>query len=399
VIARRILLGAGNTYVVAYALDAALSTVETLVRLGLGFTQLGPLRNFVAEAVIVASILGLPLLALTPRLPLSVFLPLIVSTLWFLIGAPPVGSAIGGEAYAFAVCAIQLGFAAFAFARIRSSNGGDGWLLRARSFEGPLFSARYTLTYAAALFLLAIPLSLLSLVSVAASEVESRTSGFVTFDSGGVSLDDRVYVRNEREIRLVGMMHLGDPGVYRDIFTSFVSESTLVLAEGVSDEHGVLEGPISYEGVARALGLEQQQYITEYLSQDSKSAPQPWPEVRRADLDTSDFAPETIVALKRVGRVWASDTPLRELVELVRRADTEPELWTSLMEDILVRRNEHLIGEIDSSLGEYERIVIPWGALHLPAIENAISERGFERVSSVRHRLITWATLFAALTQ
>jgi hypothetical protein len=194
-------------------------------------------------------------------------------------------------------------------------------------------------------------------------------------------------------------MHLGEPDAYREIFAGFSSESTVVLAEGVTDEQGVMDGPISYEAVARTLGLEQQQYVTEYLSDDPDGAPPRWPEVRHADLDASDFAPETIEALERIGRVWAADSPFAAFVTLVRHADAEPEIWESLIEDLLHRRNEHLVATIDASLGEYERIVVPWGALHLPVIEYAVAERGFERISSDRHRLISWATLFAALAR
>ena len=109
--------------------------------------------------------------------------------------------------------------------------------------------------------------------------------------------------------------------------------------------------------------------------------------------------PRVDEGLARIGRVWASETPTQEFLELVRHADEEPEIWNSLMEDILVRRNEHLIAAIDSNLAAYQRIVIPWGALHLPTIEAAIGERGFEQVSSAQHRLFSWATLFAALAQ
>jgi hypothetical protein len=85
------------------------------------------------------------------------------------------------------------------------------------------------------------------------------------------------------------------------------------------------------------------------------------------------------------------------LVTLVREAQDEPEMWQTLTEDILDRRNENLVAAIDSNLGEYALIVVPWGALHLPAIEDAIFARGFEPVSSVQHRLVTWVTLLAFL--
>jgi len=388
---------AANAFVIAYALDAALSSLEEAVRLATGSAHLGPLRNLVAEIVVVAAVLGLPLLALTPKLPPSVFLPLMLSTLWFLIGAPPVASLISGESYGLVFCSVQLGFAAAALMRIRSLNGGVGWLFREKLFDGPLFSPRYALVFATSLVVFSVPVGLLSLAYVATSEIETQTAGFVIFDADGVALSDRRYVLGKQEIRLVGMMHLGEPDAYRDIFTSFSSESTVLLAEGVSDVDGLMNDPLSYEGVARTLGLEQQQYVTEYLSGNPDETPPRWPEVRHADLDVSDFSPETVEALERIGRVWASDSPIPAFVKLILRAGEEPELWSSLAEDVLNLRNEHLVAAIDSSLGEYERIVVPWGALHLPAIEDAVRERGFEQISSEHHRLISWTTLAAAL--
>jgi hypothetical protein len=394
---RRFLLAFANFFVVAYALDAGVSVAESLIREATGLTWLGPPRNFIAGIVVVAACLGLPLLALTPKLPISVFLPLILSALWFLVGAPPVASFADADSYGLTVCAIQLAFAVAAMLRIRSQNGGDGWLFRAERFAGPLYSARYTLVYTAALVVLAVPLALLSLASATVSAIEFQTAGFVTFDSHGVSLDDRRFSRDGREIRLVGMMHFGEPDAYREIFESFATESTLILAEGISDDHGIMDEPISYDAVARTLGLEQQQYVTTYLSDGSDAEPSRWPEVRRADLDASDFAPETIEGLERIGRVWADDSPLLALLTLVRNADEEPAIWESLVEDILNRRNETLVAAIDATIDDYDRIVVPWGALHLPAIEEAVRDRGFERVSSVQHRLISWATLFAFL--
>jgi hypothetical protein len=61
--------------------------------------------------------------------------------------------------------------------------------------------------------------------------------------------------------------------------------------------------------------------------------------------------------------------------------------------DILHLRNEHLLSEIEAALEEYERLVVPWGALHLPFIERAILERGFHPTASTRHRLISWGSV------
>jgi hypothetical protein len=77
--------------------------------------------------------------------------------------------------------------------------------------------------------------------------------------------------------------------------------------------------------------------------------------------------------------------------------DTDPEVLAAFQRDILDRRNEHLFTEIESALDDYERVVVPWGALHLPAVERTVIDWGFEERSRELHELISWGTIFAAL--
>ena len=56
-----------------------------------------------------------------------------------------------------------------------------------------------------------------------------------------------------------------------------------------------------------------------------------------------------------------------------------------------------LIGEIDAALDDYRRIVVPWGALHLPEVQEAVRARGFELRSTDQKLLLRYATVFWAL--
>ena len=42
-------------------------------------------------------------------------------------------------------------------------------------------------------------------------------------------------------------------------------------------------------------------------------------------------------------------------------------------------------------------MVVPWGALHLPAIEQAVLSWGFAETSRELHPLFAWSTIAAAL--
>lgn len=64
-----------------------------------------------------------------------------------------------------------------------------------------------------------------------------------------------------------------------------------------------------------------------------------------------------------------------------------------LLQDILVLRNQHLLEALDMALPEYQRVVIPWGAYHLPDIEEGLEQRGFTQTGERRHTLIPFGQL------
>jgi hypothetical protein len=69
------------------------------------------------------------------------------------------------------------------------------------------------------------------------------------------------------------------------------------------------------------------------------------------------------------------------------------------MDDILDKRNAVVIDSMMRSLEYYDTIVIPWGAMHMPAIEAAVLELGFEPGAererlSVDFRAIPYAELW-----
>ncbi|MGA7395292.1 MAG: hypothetical protein WBW78_21790 [Terrimicrobiaceae bacterium] len=62
-----------------------------------------------------------------------------------------------------------------------------------------------------------------------------------------------------------------------------------------------------------------------------------------------------------------------------------------VMNDILFARNQRLAAEIESSLRDYRRVIVPWGAMHLPEIESWLEARNFvEREESERRALGFW---------
>ncbi len=390
-----------NFVVTGYALDALISLAEELLRALTGSDALMLPRNIMATLVMYALMLSLPALVLTPRLPLSVYAPLVVTGLWLNLGAAPLPLWIPpGAALGISVALIQVGVSVAVFWRIRALTGGHA-LFPADSLDGPEVSLRHSAAVLAGITFLLIPATAAYGVVAVATWMQLGTGGFVRFDLQGVSLDDRRYARDDREIRLVGMMHVGEEDAYRRLVSSFVTESTVVLAEGVSDDEGLVDVPLSYQRTARALGLEEQNDIQEYLTEEAGEAggPPAWPVVRNADVDMSDFAPETRTWLAWVAGVLEAEGPLGALRKIQARLVESSDEFATVQADIFDLRNEVLLGEIETALDEYRRVIVPWGALHLPAIETAIVEQGFDPTGTTSRRLISWLTIASALAR
>ncbi len=83
-----------NCFLIAFAADAGISLLHDLLR-GVGVPPgLAELRTLVAVSVLVASPIYFVWLALSPRLPKSVFLPPVLFCGWWVFGGFPVSLCI-----------------------------------------------------------------------------------------------------------------------------------------------------------------------------------------------------------------------------------------------------------------------------------------------------------------
>ncbi len=390
-----------NALVVLSLLDAGGSLLEEILRAATGATWAIAPRMVLAEVVLLGTVLSIPAMVITPRLPLAVFGPLALVTLWLSFGAAPLPLWIESPTvFALTGCAIQLAAAGLALALIHHRNRGRSWLFDEDSPPAPAFAWTRAAGLGALLVGVGLPACALYGVVAIATWTQAITRGFVSFDLRGVSLADRHYARDGQEVRLVGMMHIGEDAAYRALVESFEGESTVVLAEGVSDRESLLPGGLQYGHAANALGLSAQEDLRSYWSDDAdpEADPARRPVVRRADVDASSFSPETIEWIGWAADLWNADNLGAALVDLWEGTRArDPEDLARFEHEILDQRNAHLIGEIDEALGEYHRVIVPWGALHLPEIESAVLERGFEETDRTRHPLIAWSTIAAAL--
>ena len=388
-----------NAFIVAYGADAVLSLVSLASDLFIELPPLIALQRYVAVLVLLGAILCVPILAICARLPMGMLLTLCASVLWLAGGGAPLALAFDLEwELPAALGAIQLGLAAATLLRIRHLNRGENWLLTDSTRGGPQIALGHSLRSFAAMLFVMVPLLVGYVVVSFATWLEVGTESFVQVNLSGIQLADRRYAQGENEVRLVGMMHVGEDESYRALTASFVSENTIVLEEGVSDEGAVLEGALTYERLARNLGLQTQQPIGFYLFPDGVTgAAGEWPVLRNADVDARVFAPETVEYLALAAGIWDTDEPLLAFIDFYRHVLEHPELAEVFLRDILELRNRHLLAQIQIALPQYKNVIVPWGALHLPEIERKLLEQGFVFEDETRRQVVGWSTLLAAL--
>jgi hypothetical protein len=54
-----------------------------------------------------------------------------------------------------------------------------------------------------------------------------------------------------------------------------------------------------------------------------------------------------------------------------------PGFEKQLFDDLLTKRNEHLLGEINANLKTSDNLMVPWGVAHMPGLAREIQKAGF----------------------
>jgi hypothetical protein len=203
------------------------------------------------------------------------------------------------------------------------------------------------------------------------------SEGFVALHPGGLSVQVRKYVRNDgKSVHLYPMAHVADRNFYQTISQSFPTNS-LVLMEGVTDREHLLTNHITYTKMAATLGLSEQQ--KEFKPSDEQ--------MERADVDVKEFTPNTIGFLNVVMRIHSNGLNAPALMELMTFSPP-PGFEKELFDDLLRKRNRHLLDEMKKRFPETENVVVPWGAAHMPEIARELQKDGFRLEESRDYTVI-----------
>ena len=351
-------------------------------------------RDHVASVVLVVALFVYLALGIDRRLPKKLFLPLILFVFWCPLSVWLVPALAGSNAYGLLMAALQVALGGCLVDRLRREGEPPGLTLPATRFEGPFFTPRNTLVFAA-VNVVVLPIALVTLALYQANSYAAKaTAGFVRVEPRGLYMTERVYRRDGRTIRLASMIHVGEKQYYQEVARLPVSGRAIVLAEGVTDRKGILKNKFDYGQVAKYLGLTSQEkmlFSGRVVDEKTLDAPQPQEggkgegeagaiDILRADVDLGAFSPDTIFFLDAVGRhLKENPSVAKAAVSLNEWAEKHitPKMYEAIMDDILYRRNKALLGYLDKALKRYDTVVIPWGALHMKGVEAGVLERGF----------------------
>ncbi|MRR53320.1 MAG: hypothetical protein EG822_02260 [Deltaproteobacteria bacterium] len=377
-----------NCYIVLFLIDAGLSlTDELLTMFAAHLPALSMVRNFVAFQVIVLSLVVYFLLGLDRRLPKRVFLPLTLYAFWCSLALWPLLDLISRESQGLTAAFGQVFFGGVALITLRSSYGRN--LLPADLFQRPLFGWRNTLVFSAVNLLLFPLLLVYSLMASSSYYLDRQTAGFMRVSPVGIYTSERSYHHAGKVVRLVAMMHVARKGYYQELFASLPAKGTIILAEGVTDQDRLLKGRFDYGRLANLVGLSSQDKMhldgnllelddlerVDHLERDGTK-----PDIVHSDMDLNRFDPQTVEFLNVIARTLLGEKPLVQGFAAYNdwvKVHGTPEMISGVMDDILYKRNTVVIDALHRSLVHYDTVVVPWGGMHMPAIESALLERGF----------------------
>jgi hypothetical protein len=402
-----------NLFLILFLADGGFSLVDELIPLLTPLMHFAAVRNLLAGIVIVMAVPLYLCLGIDRRLPKRLFLPLIIFLFFCPLSTylfPPLAEM---RTFGLIAAAAQVALGMLPLCYFRKG-GARCLTMPPEMFAAPFFSLRNTLLFGAANLLVVPAVLLLFTLSAANSSMAWYTSGFMRLVPSGLRMSEKVYRRDNRTIRLAAMIHVGNKEYYKDLESSVSTGRTIVLAEGVSDDGNLINSRIDYGKVAGLLGLTSQEKMLfrgKVIDEEQLEAPvlnsrdagdnkRPGTaDILRADVDVSAFRPPTILFLNAVGKnLQESPSFAKGFLALNSwsKKNITPEMYDTIMDDILHRRNREVLRYLDKALVRYDTVVIPWGALHMKEIEADVLKRGFKLQSERERVSIDFQKMFSS---
>lgn len=395
-----------NIFLMLFLIDGVVSFIDELFLIWFDTHLLSALRNIFAWMVILVSIPFYISLGIDKRLPKLLFLPQLFFVFWALFQLWPVPVTFENSDYSLiaAIGQVLLGAIPLLYLRFSSNNH---FLTTREMFSGPFFGLKNTLIFLVANVVI-MPLAIIFMVlSVASNYLYEETAGFSLIKLDGIYMKEKIYRLEDKEIRLPGMIHIGNMDYFNDLVNSISVQRTIILAEGVTDTDKLLSSNFSYKRIANRLGLTSQENLqfnavlidSKEISSNTTISDNAC-HILRADVDVNSFNPKTIGFLNMIGENILNsesiDEGLRKYLSWFEK-NHSPDFEQIIMNDILFSRNKEVINHMNAAIEHYDIIIIPWGAIHMPEIEQAVYNRGFSLKETHQRISIDFKTVFSAI--
>jgi hypothetical protein len=110
-------------------------------------------------------------------------------------------------------------------------------------------------------------------------------------------------------------------------------------------------------------------------------------EMVMADIDIKEFTPETIGFLNLVMLLHAKGLTAEAVLKMLRFSPP-PHFEVRLWDDLLRKRNRHLLDELQARLPASGQIIVPWGVAHMPGIAEGVRASGFRLEATREYTVI-----------
>ena len=357
--------------------DAVVSLLDDSITLLFGTHLLTGLRGMVCLLAMLMALVIYGLMGLTPMIPKRLFLPVTLFNPVAALAVVPLFIYFYSRIQQVA-WVISLGQLLFGLNILYLVQGGYKlrWpLVPAKQLETRRFNWLNLCVFLLVNLFVLLPAVIAYLVLCAALAVNHFSEGFLAVRPGGLTVQVRKYTRSDgKTVQLFPMSHIGEFDFYRKVAQSFPTNS-IILMEGVTDDRNLLTNKITYKRMATSLGLAEQHEAF----QPTRG------EMVRADLDVEQFTANTIGLLNLAMLIHSKGANAQTLLELLRFSPP-PHYEEELLDDLLRKRNRHLLEEVQARLSQTEHIIIPWGVAHMPEIAAEIQKAGF-RLDETREYL------------
>ena len=353
--------------------DAVVSLLDDSLIILFDNHLLAGTRGIVFLLAMLMALVIYGLMGLTPMIPKRLFLPLTFFNPVAALAVVPLVIYFYSRMQQIAWL-ISLGQVLFGLNILYLVQGGYKFrwpLVPEKALEERRFRWQNLIVFLLANLLVLVPGVIAYLVLCATLAVSHFSEGFLALRPVGFTVQVREYARADgKTIQLFPMSHIGEFDFYQKVSQSFPTNS-IILMEGVTDDRNLLTNKITYKRMASSLGLAEQHEAFNPTRG----------EMVRADVDVEQFTSNTIGLLNLAMLIHSKGLSAETLLEMLRFSPP-PHYEEELLDDLLRKRNRHLLEELQTRLSQTEHIIVPWGVAHMPEIAAEIQKAGFHLVET-----------------